>query len=118
MLKEAMLAMRVTDMEYAPEICGLLKAAYEDMRIAGVIIDGVCNFAISEDAQTGEITVTDNSSIRNELVKTAMITYAKIHFGDPQNRDALERSYDMQRKQLANATGYTDFTGTEGAEVP
>ena len=117
MLNEAMLAMRVTDMEYAPEICGLLKAAYEDLRIAGVIIDGVCNFAITVDTQTG-ITVTDNSTIRNELVKTAMITYAKIHFGEPTNREALERSYDLQRKQLANATGYTDFTGTEGAEAP
>ena len=117
MLKEAMLAMRVTDMEYAPEICGLLKAAYEDLRIAGVIIDGVCNFTTTVDTQTG-ITVTDNSTIRNELVKTAMITYAKIHFGEPTNREALEKSYDLQRKQLANATGYTDFTGTEGAEVP
>ena len=118
MLKEAMLAMRVTDMEYAPEICGYLKAAYEDLRIAGVIIDGVSNFAISEDAQTGAITVTDNSTIRNEKIKLAMITYARIFFGDPPNKASLEASYDLQRKQLANATGYTDFTGTEGAEVP
>ena len=33
MLKEAMLAMRVTDMDYAPDICRLLKSAENDLNV-------------------------------------------------------------------------------------
>ena len=123
MLKEAMLALRVTDMEYAPEICRLLKSAETDLRIAGVTIEGVCSFVIAEDAQTGAITVTDNSTITDDAVQTAMITYVRAHFGSPADVDKLTASYDLQRRQLANATGYTDFmeeeadAGTEGTEV-
>ena len=114
MLKEAMLAYRITDMEYAPDICRLLKAAVEDLKMAGVIIGGVCSFAINDTADPP--TVTDNSTITDEAVKIAMITYvgARGTYTDKDDRDRLEASYDLQRRQLANATGYTDFL--EGAE--
>ena len=109
MLKEAMLALRVTDMEYAPEICRLLKSAEMDLKIAGVTIQGTVAYDIAEDKQTGAITVTDNSDIENEMVQTAMITYCRVHFGSPGDKASLEASYDLQRRQLANATGYTNF---------
>lgn len=113
MLKETMLALRVTDMDYAPEICGYLTAAELDLRIAGVAIDGRCIFDVQEttDQTTGEttITVNDDSTIEDELVITAMKTYARMHFGSPADYDRLASSYDLQKRQLANATGYTDF---------
>lgn len=113
MLNETMLALRVTDMEYAPEICTLLKAAERDLKIAGIVISGTCSFDISSttDPTTGEstITVTDNSTITDEAVQTALITYCRVHFGSPPDYDRLAASYDLQRRQLANATGYTDF---------
>lgn len=109
MLKEAMLALRVTDMEYAPEICRLLKAAQRDLEIAGVIVRGTCDFTITENAQLDEVSVTDNSTITDEAVQTAMITYARMHFGSPGDYEQLASSYDLQRRQLANASGYTDF---------
>ena len=113
MLNEAMLALRVTDMEYAPEICRLLKAGETDLRMAGVIIGGRCNFQITQttDPETEEITVTvkDVSTITDDAVKTALITYTRAHFGSPADADRLAASYDLQRRQLANATGYTDF---------
>ena len=131
MLKEAMLALRVTDMEYAPEICRLLKAAEKDLKIAGIVITGTCAFVITEteDPETGEttVTVTDNSTITDEEVQTAMITYARFNFGSPPDYDRLAASYELQRRKLANATGYTNFTGEtaetenpepEGAEEP
>ena len=109
MLKEAMLALRVTDMEYAPEICRLLKSGEKDLKMAGVTYTGACIFVISEDQQTGEIIVTDSSTITDEAVQTALITYAKANFGSPADKDKLDASYDLQRRQMANATGYTDF---------
>ena len=113
MLKEAMLALRVTDMEYAPEICDLLEAAVIDLQAAGIVIDGVCDITITETTNpaTGEttITATDNSTITDKWVLQAIKTYARMHFGSPSDYDRLAASYDIQRKQMANATGYTDF---------
>ena len=115
MLNEVMLALRVTEMEYAPEICDLITAAEKDLKIAGVTIDGECEFdiTITEDALTHErsIVVDDRCSVEDELVITAIKTYVRLHFGSPPDYDRLERSYDLQRRQLANATGYTDWEG-------
>ena len=119
MLKEAMLALRVTDMEYAPEIRRLLYAAKIDLEAAGVVITGNLDITVTEteDQTTHEttITATDNSTITDEWVQTAMITYVRFSFGSPADRDALTASYDLQRRQLANRTGYTDFLEPEEA---
>ena len=115
MLREAMLALRVTDMEYAPEIARLLSAGQNDLAIAGIAIEGGVHIEITEDPVTGTITAADDSTIRDDLVKTALITYVRAHFGSPADHDRLAASYDLQRRQLANATGYTDFG--EGAEA-
>ena len=113
MLKEAMLALRVTDMEYAPEIRDLLEAAVIDLQAAGVVIEGECAITITEttDPVTGEVTITatDSSTITDKWVMQAIKTYARMNFGSPGDYDRLAASYDIQRKQLANATGYTDF---------
>ena len=117
MLKEAMLALRVTDMEYAPEIRRLLYAAKIDLEAAGVVITGNLDITVTEteDPETHEtpITATDNSTITDEWVQTAMITYVRFSFGSPADRDRLAASYDLQRRQLANRTGYTDFLEPE-----
>ena len=117
MLKEAMLALRVTDMEYAPDIKRLLVAGKRDLEIAGVIIQGEIQITITEDEQTGAITATDTSTITDNLVITAIITYAgaRGNYAGADERAKLDASYDLQRKQLANATGYTNFTGEDDA---
>ena len=111
MLKEAMLALRVTDMEYAPDIKRLLIAGKRDLEIAGVTISGDISITITENPQTGEITATDASTITDDLIITALITYAgaRGNYAGADERAKLDASYDLQRRQLANATGYTDF---------
>lgn len=119
MLKEAMLNMRVTDMEYAPDIKRLLIAGKRDLEIAGVQIQGEILITITEDEQTGVITATDNSTITDDLVITAILTYAAArgNYAGAEEKARLEASYDLQRKQLANATGYTDFGGEPEPET-
>ena len=118
MLKEAMLALRVTDMEYAPDIKRLLIAGKRDLEIAGVKIQGEILITIPEDAQTGVITADDTSTITDDLVITAIITYAgaRGNYAGAEERARLDASYDLQRRQLANATGYTDFMEEEAEE--
>ena len=120
MLKETMLAMRVTEMEYGPDICRLLQSAEIDLKMAGVVIEGQCDFDITEteDVVTGKTTITidDHSTITDKKVLTAMITYCRFNFGSPADYDKLAASYDLQRRQLANATGYTNFGEDDGDE--
>lgn len=123
MLREAMLALRVTDMEYAPEICDYLMAAEKDLKMAGIIIEGTCDFTITEtpdplDETATVVSVEDNSTIEDTAVKIAMITYVRMHFGSPADYDRLAASYELQRRQMANATGYTDFGEEPEPEGP
>ena len=43
------------------------------------------------------------------LTEKAVLTYVRMSFGAPQNYDQLKASYDEQKAQLMNATGYTNW---------
>lgn len=87
MLERVKLALRVTTDAFDAEITDLIAAALKDLGIAGVI---------SED--------TDDA-----LIRQAVITYCRTHFGEPDEYDRLKASYDEQKAQLQTATGYTDW---------
>lgn len=87
MLAKVKLALRITTEAFDNELNDLIDAAKLDLGIAGVIIPE------SLDA----------------LVTLAIITYCKVHFGEPDNYDRLKASYDEQKGQLMIATGYTDW---------
>lgn len=88
MLEKVKLALRITTTAFDSELTNLIAAAVLDLGIAGV----------------------DVPTTYDELLQTAVITYCKIHFGEPDNYDRLKASYDEQKAQLRMATGYTDWT--------
>jgi len=88
MLELVKTALRITTTAYDAELTYLIDAAKLDLGIAGV------NVPEELDA----------------VVKKAIITYCKMSFGLPEDYDRLKRSYDEQKAQLSNATGYTDWT--------
>lgn len=92
LITAAKLAMRITTTAFDSEIASLLDSAFLDMGVAGVKLPA-------------EI---------DALVQTAAITYAKMHFGQPDNYDRLKRSYDEQKAQLSTCTGYTDWLVNNG----
>lgn len=69
------------------ELKDLIEAAQLDLGIAGVIVPD------EYDA----------------LVVKAIITYCKFSSGLPEDYDRLKASYDEQKAQLSNATGYTEW---------
>lgn len=83
------LALRITTTAFDSELTDLINAALLDLGIAGVTED-------------------DTS---DPLILRAVITYCKLHFGEPDDFDRLKRSYDEQKAQLATASGYTNFSG-------
>lgn len=80
------MALRVTTTAYDTEIQAYIDSAVLDLGIAGV--------------ETGEL---------DPLVNKAVMTYVRMNFGAPANYDKLKKSYDEQKAQLMNATGYTDW---------
>lgn len=103
MLKEAKLALRVTATQYETEIMDILMAGAKDLEIAGVNLHGRVSYVVEND------TVRDLSTIKDPLVKRALLTYAGMRFGNPPNYDKLVESYETQKTQLMHATGYTKY---------
>lgn len=91
MLAKVKLALRISTDVYDSEINDLIDAAKLDLGVAGVVVP-----------QTVDA-----------LVTKAIITYCKMSFGLPEDYDRLKRSYDEQKAQLSNATGYTDWEVSE-----
>ena len=87
MLDKVKMALRISTDAYNDELADLILAAQLDLGIAGVVLpselDAICTRAV--------------------------ITYCKMSFGLPEDYDRLKRSYDEQKAQLSNATGYTDW---------
>lgn len=83
------MAMRVTTSSYDSEIQTYIDSAMLDLGIAGVEIP-----------QTADA-----------LVQKAVLTYVRMSFGSPADYDNLKASYDEQKAQLMNATGYTNWGG-------
>lgn len=90
MLSKVKLALRITTDAFDSELTDLINAALLDLGIAGV--------------NEFEATTT------NALIIRAVITYCKVHFGEPDEYDRLKASYDEQKAQLGMATGYTTWT--------
>ena len=110
MLSETKLALRIKTNIYDGEIARLIEAAVGDLGIVDVDAAGV-SFIISA-TTTGE-TVTDNSTITDQLLIRAIITYVRLHFGTTDDYDKLERSYNEQKAKLISCTGYGLPAGEE-----
>lgn len=86
MLNRVKMALRITTNAFDDEITGLINSALGDLGLVGISQASL------------------NSA--DELVTTAVITYVKLHFGEPSDPDRLKKSYDEQKAQLITATGY------------
>ena len=93
MLDKVKMALRISTNAFDLELTDLIEAAKLDLGIAGVIVPEELD----------------------ALVTKAIITYCKMSFGLPEDWDRLKRSYDEQKAQLSNATGYTNWEVSENA---
>ena len=84
------MALRITTDVFDDELALLIMAGAKDLGIAGVDMESISN--------------------EDPLVQRAIITYCKMNFGIPDDYDRLKASYDEQKAQLSNATGYTDWS--------
>lgn len=94
MLDKVKLALRITTTAFDSELNALIQSAKLDLGIAGVTLPIVSDSAL------------------DAIIQTAVITYCKIHFGEGNKVEMLDRliaSYNEQKAQLSMATGYTTW---------
>ena len=101
MLDDVKLALRLTTTAYDNELTDLINAGLLDLGVAGV--------TIADDSDSDSSEEPSGVTTDDALVKRAVITYCKIHFGSPADFDRLKRAYDEQKAQLVTCTGYTDW---------
>lgn len=87
-LNAVKLSLRVKTDAFNTEIASLIDAALLDLGVAGVT----------------------NDDTADALVLRAVVTYCRLHFGEPDNYERLKESYDEQKAQMGMATGYTTWT--------
>ena len=104
MLKECRQALRITTDAYDGELCSLMKAAVQDLKIAGVRIPGTVSFA-STVTTAGE-SWSENCTMKDPLITRAIFTYVHIMF---YKDESLRESYETQKTQLMHANAYTDY---------
>lgn len=97
------LAIPVTTTAYDAIIAQLINAAAQDLRIAGIPVDGV---SVSVAETGGQASVIDNSTIDDPLLIRAICAYVRAHFNSPDDYDRLKAAYDENKAQLQTATGY------------
>lgn len=92
-LAKAKVALRITSPAFDGEILDLIDAAADNMTTRGVIIDGL-----------------------KPMVLRAILTYVRLHFGQPEDYDRLLESYHEQLGQLMTTTGYTVWGLDDGSQ--
>ena len=88
MLDAVKLAMRpaIKTNVYDSEILDLIEAAKADLQSVGIKGDE-----------------------ESPLIRQAIKTYCRLHFGNPEDPERLRQSYHEQKAQLQTASGYTDW---------
>ena len=90
LLAKAKLTLRITTDAFDAEVSDIILAGYYDLTTRGVIIE-------------------ETEGTISPLVLRAIMTYVRLHFGDPENPERLHESYAEQRGQLMSTSGYTDW---------
>ena len=96
MLARVKLAKRIQTSVFDVELLDLIAAAIADIQHAGVKFE-------YETVGTGAVI---DYTIKDPLVSRAVVTYCVMNFGSPDDYDRLKASYDEQKGQLRESSGY------------
>ena len=97
MLAKVKMAKRISTTVFDPELLDLIAAAIADLKLIGI------EFNVTEVKTQGVVT---DYTITDPLISRAITTYVVMNFGSPDDYDRLKESYDEQKGQLRETSGY------------
>ena len=107
MFAEVKESLPVSGNDYDGQIIREIKACALDLTTsAEIVLPGTISITVG---QSG--TITDNSTLTDELVITAISIWCNMRIGNPPNYDNLLRAYESLKGQMRLSKSYT--TGRE-----
>ncbi len=83
--------LRITTYDFDEEIADIILAGYYELQTRGIKMD------------------TDEEGRLHPMIVRALMTYVRLHFGDPDDPERLRTAYENQLGQLMTTTGFTDW---------
>ena len=105
MLSKVKLAKRISTTVFDAELLDLIDAAIADLKLIGITFNYTT--VTGQDGAVTDYTVTD------PLISRAIVTYCVMNFGSPEDYERLKKSYDEQKGQLRETSGYGLVDATE-----
>ena len=94
--------------DYDAQIIREIKACVLDLTTSAEIqLPGEIIITRTQNQQTGVWTITDNSTITDELIIAVISTWCNMRIGNPPNYDNLLAAYNSLKGQLRLSKTYT-----------
>ena len=101
--------------DYDAQIIREIKACALDLTTsAEIVLPGTINIKRTQQEVQGADpvwTVTDNSTLKDELIITAISIWCNMRIGNPPNYDNLLKAYESLKGQMRLSRKYTRFPG-------
>ena len=94
--------------DYDAQIIREIKACALDLTTSAEIqLPGTIAITRTQNAQTGVWTITDSSTVTDELIIATIATWCNMRIGNPPNYDNLLKAYESLKGQLRLSKTYT-----------
>ena len=108
MLTEVKDSLPISGDDYDAQIIREIKACALDLTTSAEIqLPGEISITRTQNQQTGVWTITDNSTITDELIIAVISTWCNMRIGNPPNYDNLLKAYESLKGQLRLSKTYT-----------
>ena len=115
MFQEVKAALPVSGDDYDADIILQIKAAALDLTTsAEIVLPGTIAISRTQDPQTGAWSVSDTSTLKDELIITAISVWCNMRIGNPPNYDKLLKAYESLKGQMRLSKTYTAYGEAEG----
>jgi len=115
MFQEVKAALPVSGDDYDANIILQIKAAALDLTTsAEIVLPGTIAISRTQDPQTGAWSVSDTSTLKDELITTAIAVWCNMRIGNPPNYDKLQKAYESLKGQMRLSKTYTAYGEAEG----
>lgn len=99
---------------YDGQIVAEIKACALDLTTsAEIVLPGVIAISRTQNPGTGAWTVTDNSTVTDELIIKTIAVWCNKEIGNPPNADRLDAAYKSLKGQLRISKNYTHYGSGE-----
>ena len=117
MFQEVKESLPISGDDYDAQIIREIKAAALDLTTSAEIkLPGAIEITRTQNQQTGAWTITDDSTITDELIITVISIWCNMRIGNPPNYEQLLKAYNSLKGQLRLSRTYTTYGGDPDAD--